>query len=454
MALPVAEAALPDLSSSTSTVLSTQAQNRIGERVYLELKESGQLSSDPIVNSYIDELGQRLLMAVPYPPQSFTFFVVDNPQINAFAMFGGYIGVYSGLIRAAQNESEMASVIAHEIAHVTQDHLRRNLERSKRMDLPISAAILAAIVLGQSAPEVAEATLTTAVAGYQQQRLSFSRDHEQEADRLGIERLASAHFNPEAMAQFFSLIKKNSRYSTVAPEYLQTHPVTIERISEAQNRAHQLDKTEHSSTPQFSVIQARLAFAASKDIAALIRSSKGQDDLKSRYTLALALLDERQYRQSLRIIRELGKEFTHLLPLQLTEAKIYMAMNNRSRAESSYKAILEVSPYNRVVINRLAELYLLNNESKKGAAVLLKLAHQTPLKAAELRLLAKISNAQGDRVRMHLNIGNALALEKKYGQALSELFKAKRLSVDNFYLNNRIEARIEEIEESVANQSN
>lgn len=296
--------------------MTSAEQNRIGESLYLDLKESGQINGDPIINNYVGELGQRLLTAMPPSPQSFTFFVIDNPQINAFAMFGGYIGVYSGLIRAAKNESEVASVIAHEIAHITQDHLRRTLEKSSKMGVPVTAAILAAILLGESAPELAEATVTAVIAGQQQQQLSFSRNHEQEADRLGIERLASANFNPEAMARFFALIKERSRYSAAYPEYLQTHPVSNERISEAQNRARQLPQTEDKSSTEFSAIQARLALSESKDIEHLIRSSIDKSGVKSRYTLSLALLEDRRYKESLDVIRQLLNEFSNILPFK------------------------------------------------------------------------------------------------------------------------------------------
>lgn len=432
--------------------MTSAEQNRIGESLYLDLKESGQINSDPIVNNYVSDLGQRLLTAMPTSPQSFTFFVIDNPQINAFAMFGGYIGIYSGLIRAAKNESEVASVIAHEIAHITQDHLRRTLEKSSKMGVPVTAAILAAILLGESAPELAEATVTAVIAGQQQQQLSFSRNHEQEADRLGIERLASANFNPEAMAQFFALIKERSRYSAAYPEYLQTHPVSNERISEAQNRARQLPQTEDKSSTEFSAIQARLTLSESKDIEHLIRSSIGKSDVKSRYTLSLALLEDRRYKESIDVIRQLLNKFPNILPFQITEAEIHLAMNNRKLAESSYNAILNISPYNRLVIIRLAELHLLNNENKRSEVLLHKLAEYIPLNAIELRLLAKIAAAQGDKAKTHLNMGNAFALEKKYQQSLSEFLKAQKFSTGSFYLNNRIEARIEEIEEILANR--
>ncbi|MCW8825881.1 MAG: M48 family metalloprotease, partial [Gammaproteobacteria bacterium] len=349
--------ALPDLNSSTSTVLSTEQQNRLGESLYLQLKESGQLNSDPIVNRYINNLGQRLLAAAPYAPHSFTFFVVDNPQINAFAMFGGYIGIYSGLIRAAKSESELASVIAHEIAHITQDHLRRAMEKNSRMGVPVTVALLAAILLGSDAPELAEAAVASAMAGQQQQQLSFTRIHEREADRLGIERLATANFDPEAMARFFSLIQERSRFNSAYPEFLQTHPVTTERISEALDRARQLVTAPDKTSIDFLTTQARLTLSEHKNRALLIRDLVGQQDLKSRYTLVLALLEGGQYIEALKGIKLLQQENPNILSFLLTEADIYIAMKRWNDAHLSYNAILKMFPHNRLATIALVKLH-------------------------------------------------------------------------------------------------
>jgi len=455
ISLSVSASSLPDLSSSTSSILTTEEQNRLGDSLYQELKENGQLNDAPIINSYINILGQRLLAAAPHAPHTFTFFVIDNPQINAFAMFGGYIGIYSGLIRAAETESELASVIAHEIAHITQDHLRRSIEKSSNMGVPVTVAVLAAILLGKDAPELAEAALTTVIAGQQQQQLSFTRSHEREADRLGIERLASANFNPVAMVRFFALLQDRSRYNTAYPEYLQTHPITTERVSEAQNRAHQLPKIEDKSSIEFSAIQARLTLSQQNDSEQLIRDFTGQNDVKGRYILTLALMASQQHTAALELIQSLLQEFPDVLSFQLTEAAIFQAMTNWQQAETTYKAILSISPNNRLVISALVALYLSNNESIKGKELLLKLAQHAPLEADELRLLARIASTQGDKAEMHLNLGDAFILEKRYNQALKEFLLAQKYAAKNFYINNRIEARIEEISElSAPNKHN
>lgn len=445
ISLTASASPLPDLSSSTSSILTAEEQNRLGDSLYQELKESGQLNDDLVVNDYVNKLGQRLLMATPYAPHRFTFFVIDNPQINAFAMFGGYIAVYSGLIRAAETESELASVIAHEIAHITQDHLRRSIEKSSKMGVPVTVAVLAAILLGKDAPELTEAALTTVIASQQQQQLSFTRSHEREADRLGIERLASANFNPAAMVRFFDLLQDRSRYNAAYPEYLQTHPITTERVSEAQDRVRQLPRIEDKSSIEFSAIQARLTLSQQNDSEQLIRDFNGQNDVKSRYILTLALMANQQHTAALELIQSLRQEFPDVLSFHLTEAAIFQAMTNWQQAETSYKAILSISPNNRLVIRALATLYLSNNESIKGKALLLKLAQHAPLEADELRLLAKIASTQGDKAEMHLNLGDAFILEKRYNQALKEFLLAQKYVAKNFYINNRIEARIEEI---------
>lgn len=455
ISLTASASPLPDLSSSTSSILTIEEQNRLGDSLYQELKESGQINDDPVVNSYINILGQRLLAAAPHAPHTFTFFVIDNPQINAFAMFGGYIGIYNGLIRAAETESELASVIAHEIAHITQDHLRRTIEKSSKMGVPVTVAVLAAILLGKDAPELAEAALTTVIASQQQQQLSFSRSHEREADRLGIERLSSANFNPAAMVRFFTLIQDRSRYNTAYPEYLQTHPITTERVSEAQDRARQLPNTEDKSSIEFSAIQARLTLSQQNDSEQLIRDFSDQKDVKGRYILTLALMENQQHTAALELMQALLQEFPNVLSFQLTKAAIFQATNNWKQAEATYRAILNISPNNRLASKALVELYLSHNKSTKGKELILKLAQHAPLGADELRLLAKIASIQGDKAEMHLNLGNAFILEKRYSPALKELLLAQQYVAKDFYLNNRIEARIEEIKSiSTLNEPN
>jgi len=430
--------------------LTSEQQNRLGESLYLELKKGGQLNSDSVVNSYINSMGQRLLSAAPYSPHTFTFFVVDNPQINAFAMFGGYIGIYSGLIRTARSESELASVIAHEIAHVTQDHLRRAIEKSSNMGIPVTVALLAAILLGQDAPELAEATATAVIAGQQQQQINYTRNHEKEADRLGIERLSLANFDPQAMAHFFALIQEKSRYGAAYPEFLRTHPVNTQRISEAQDRAHQLPVSNKESSLEFITVQARLEISDSRDIEKIIRSLSNQPDTKSRYTLALALYKSERHAEALDIIRKLAHQFPDTLSFQLSEATTLQAMKRTPQAMQVYRNILNISPYNRPATTALTELHLLQNNYKEAEELLLKLGQHGALQAGDYRLLAKIVNALGKESESYLYLADALILERQYKLALQELRRAQKYATDSFYINNRLDARIEELLEKTA----
>jgi predicted Zn-dependent protease len=443
---------LPDLSSSATSVLSTEQQNQLGESLYLELQKSGQVNRDPVVNHYINGLAQRLLAAAPYAPHTFTFFVIDNPQINAFAMFGGYIGIYSGLIRASRSESELASVIAHEIAHVTQDHLRRAIEKSNSTGIPVTVALLAAILLGQDAPELAEAAVTAVIAGQQQHQLNYTRDHEQEADRLGIERLSHAQFDPQSMARFFSLVQERSRYNSAYPEFLRTHPVTTQRISEAQDRARSLPEFKDESSIEFIAIQARLALSDSNDTEQLIRENSSRFDTQSRYILALALHEMQRHTEALDIIRQLELESPNVLPFKLTEAKILQALNKMPQARQIYQNILDISPRNRLATMALTDLYLLQNRPREAEELLLKLGQQVRLQAADYRFLAKIANTLNQASKSYLYLAEALIMERQYKLALKELRQAQKHASDSFYINNRLDARIDEVQEKIKSQ--
>src|SRR6185436_6069748 len=194
---------------------------------------------DPEVSEYLAALGSRLSQASIGARQDFEFFAIRDPSINAFALPGGFIAVHTGLISTSETESELASVLSHEIAHVTQRHIARMLGQQQQMQMPMLAALAAAILLGRSRPDLASGAAVAAQAGAVQTQLSYSRDFEREADRLGFRALETAGFDPHAMAGFFEKMQRASRIADdgTMPGYLRTHPVTIERIADAQNRA-------------------------------------------------------------------------------------------------------------------------------------------------------------------------------------------------------------------------
>ncbi|MDR2881808.1 MAG: M48 family metalloprotease, partial [Azoarcus sp.] len=200
---------LPNLGEVGVDDLSSAQERQLGEEIMREVRRDPSWLNDPEVEEYINRLGQRLVAASDDPGRAFEFFVIKNGMLNAFALPGGYIGVHSGLILAAQSESELAGVLGHEIGHVTQRHIAQLVGKQKQAMVVMLASILAAIAAGDS--RVAEAAVVSGVAGAQQAQLAYSRDFEREADRIGLQTLEAAGFDVRGMAGFFERLQRSTR---------------------------------------------------------------------------------------------------------------------------------------------------------------------------------------------------------------------------------------------------
>ncbi|MBH1448456.1 M48 family metalloprotease [Stenotrophomonas geniculata] len=252
LATPLAQAQekLPDIGSSAGELLTPARQAEYGAMMLRELRNYGYLLDDPLVNDWLQTMGTRLGSNSDQPRQPYTFFVMKDRQINAFATLGGYIGVNAGLVLTAEREDEVAAVLSHEIAHVTQQHVLRGVERAQRDQIPILLGMLAAVVAAQASNSTSSGNATMAAISsgmglMQQRQINYTRSNESEADRLGIRTLSRSGYDVDAMAGFFERMASAMRgneggYSV--PEFLRTHPVNITRISEAKARAEQMKK--------------------------------------------------------------------------------------------------------------------------------------------------------------------------------------------------------------------
>ncbi|MGA8004525.1 MAG: M48 family metalloprotease, partial [Burkholderiales bacterium] len=251
---------LPDLGGVADIALSPQAERRLGESIMRDIRNDPKYIEDPEITDYLNTLGDKLVNALPGATQDFEFFGMRDPTINAFALPGGFVGVNTGLINIADNESELASVLAHEITHVTQRHIARLLSQQQQMQLPTMAAMVAAILLGNSRPDLAAGAAAAAGAGNVQAQISYTRSYEEEADRIGFQRLVAAGFDPQGMPEFFEKMQRYTRLSEdgSVPTYLRDHPVTTERIADAENRAAHVPYHQHADSVDFALVRAKL----------------------------------------------------------------------------------------------------------------------------------------------------------------------------------------------------
>ncbi len=259
---PAQEARLPDIGSSAGTVLAPAQQREYGRMLLSQLRHYNYVLEDPLIDGWLTATGNRLGAASDQPRQEFTFFMMRDRSINAFATLGGYIGMNAGLVLAAESEDEVAAVLAHEVAHVTQSHVLRGVERAQRDQIPMLLAMLGAIAVAQSSGssssgDAAMAAIASAQGLALQRQIDYTRSNESEADRLGIRTLARSGYSPDAMASMFERMQAVSRTNQGGererlPDYLKTHPITTTRISEARQRAEQMrggSVTATTSTP-------------------------------------------------------------------------------------------------------------------------------------------------------------------------------------------------------------
>ena len=249
---------LPEIGSAGFSVLSIEKERQIGGEMMRQIRASQPVLNDPVLTEYINDLGNRMVRNAKDVNYSFEFFVIQNQELNAFAFFGGHIAIHSGLITTTKTESELASVIAHEISHVTQRHLARRLEAQSKSQPLAMAGLISSVLLTLVNPSVGIAALSTTMAASQQAGINYTRGNEKEADRVGIMLLANSGFNPQGAPDFFATMAEKYRYKSKPPAMLLTHPLPESRISDARLRAQSLSPRPLAPNLQFELAKARI----------------------------------------------------------------------------------------------------------------------------------------------------------------------------------------------------
>ena len=317
---------LPDLGEESATILSPAEEKTLGGRFIRNARQKLDFVDDPEIQEYIQSLGERLARSSGATPYDFRFYVIADDALNAFAVPGGFIAVHSGLILASETEGELASVLAHEVTHVAQRHIPRMLSGAKQRSLPLLAALIGAILLGGQAGQAAVA----ATSAYNlQEQIRFTRSFEREADRLGMEKLVGAGFDPRAMPRFFRRLQNRSRlYESGLPAFLRTHPVTSDRIAESWARADSYPPQDDPDPSAFFQVRARLRVLTAASPAKVVQFFEGAlaadaraDRPADRYGYALALRSNRQFPPARRIIGELLASRPGHVPYLIAQAE-------------------------------------------------------------------------------------------------------------------------------------
>ncbi len=444
---------LPDLGEASQLTLSPQMERRIGESIMRDIRyRDPAYEDDAEINAYVNRLGTTLAAASPEPSHDFEFFVVRDGTLNAFAMPGGFIGVHTGLILAAQSESELAAVLAHEISHVTQRHIARMLGKQSDAQLTALVAFAVAILAGRSNPDLASAAIMTGQAASIQSQLNYSRDFEREADRIGLATLERGGFDVRGMGSFFERLQRQSRlYENNAPGYLRSHPLTSERISDMDNRIQLLSYKQVPDSIEFQLVRAKLKARdnspreAVTEFESQLREKKYASLAAAHYGLARAQLRAKNYAAAERGVAELRTLKVASPMIEVLAADIKRAQGDLSAALKIYREARLRYQLDRAIVYAQLETLLEAKQPqealKNANAALQFYPSDATLHGYEARSYA----ALGKRLQQHRAQAELYALQGLVTEAIEQLQLAQKAPDGDFFEHSRVDARLREL---------
>lgn len=442
---------LPSLGDASSSIVSPQQEHQLG-RAWLSLLR-GQISqlSDPQLKDFVESSVYRLGETSELQDRRLEFVLLDSPQINAFAAPGGIIGVNGGLFLYAQTEAEYASVMTHELAHLSQRHFARGLEAQQRMQLPMMAAMLAGIVAAAAgAGDVGIAAIASTQAAAIQEQRRFSRQNEQEADRIGLINLEKAGYDPRAMPSMFERLMRQYRYDRKPPEFLLTHPVSESRIADTRNRAEQAKAGGVTDSVRYQLMRARVqliyedtpGLAAKRFRAMLEETPKLQ---AARYGLALAQIKSGQHQQARESLQPLLQAAPDDITYNLAQVELDIAANRLPDAQSRIERLMRDFPSNYPLNQARIDLLLKQGNARDAESALDELLKSRANDPDVWYQVAEVRGLNGNTIGLHQARAEFFALVGDYDQAIEQLDFAKRRSTNNFQLASRIDARQREL---------
>jgi predicted Zn-dependent protease len=446
---------LPDIGDPTGTLMTPQQEAELGAAFYRKLHSQLEVNQDPEVTDYIQSIGQKLVISSDNPAQKFTFFVVNDPGINAFAGPGGYIGVNSGLLLTSEAESELASVLAHEIAHITQRHLYQAFQAASRMALPTALAMLAGMLLGATGGgQAGTAAMMAAQAANLQYQINFTRDNEAEADRVGMQILSKSEFNPRAMPDFFERMQQSTQFAGHRlPEFLLTHPVTVSRISDTRGRAEQFAYRQYPDSFTYRIVKAKLRVQtapnpkAAMDYfrAVLGRGTKQQQDVTA-YGVALTLMKSARAAEAVPILQKLVMAYPDQSHFYGALAAAELDTKNYAKALEIYDRAISRFPNNRALTLSQVRALLQTGKAAQAGKLLQNYARYHPATPEVYELMAQVHSRLGQEANSHRYLAEAYYGAGQTRAAILQLKLAKQTAGDDFYLNSMLDERLRQLQ--------
>jgi len=445
---------IPSLGDASSGSISLSGEYQLG-RLWLSLfRSSVDEYDDPITKSYIQDFMYRLSETSEVRDRRYEFVTIEDPSINAFAAPGGIIGINKGMFLKTDSEGEFASVMAHELAHLSQRHYARSQNQSS----PLANAL---ILLGSVAAAVASSNPQAIYLGpalIQQLSINFTRSNEKEADRIGFNNLVKAGFDPSSQSKMFQKLQKKYRgLNDEAYSYLMSHPLPKERVTDARIRERSLPKKNiYKDSLEFYLVKSRAEVSEVKDLEALknqykqnISRSKNKNIItSSSYGLSLALKEQKQFSEAFEVARQLVQKNPFNLILQTNILEIHLASENSFEAVSLGENLLSINTGNYAISYYLAKAYLLNNEPTKAEKILLKMSEDNPEDPSIWYILAEAQGLSGNILGLHRSRAEFFILTGRYDAAVFQLREALKLSQNFFEIRESIISKLEDIFET------
>jgi predicted Zn-dependent protease len=447
---------LPDLGSAANAVVSIEEEYQAGLGYVNEIRKTGIIITDPEISQYVQEIGHSLSSRAEEGQHQFYYFVARDPIVNAFAVPGGFVNVNSGLIMSTRNENELAGVLAHETAHVTQRHIVRGLLDQKHNSLMTTAAMLAAILLGATAghgnPNGIEGALLAGQSAMIQHQINYTRDNEFEADRIGITTMAEAGYDPLGMVSFFDWMSHSgpepSRINAV--QFLIDHPIFSDRVAEAHNRAELLGRIRHEDSLSYLLMKERLRSVADNPQVArqyyinMLKNGGGKT-IEERYGKAVADINTRNPATAIPELKELVHEYPKVTQFYGALGQAYLANNQNRESEAILSRAMTLFPRNVPITIRYAEALMRSGDNKQAHLVLLDLFNVVEPTPDQTQLIAKAANSAGDFADSYSYMAEFYLMTGDLNMASNQLQMALGLPGLDAIQRARYSARLEQV---------
>ena len=447
---------LPDFGDSAGSVISPSYERRLGQMFLKQVRHFSRIIDDPEVESYIQALGYNLSSHSDNAEQPFTFFMIDNPVINAFAGPGGMIGINSGVILNSESESEFAGVVAHEIAHVTQRHLARTFEEAKKFSLPTAAAMIGALIIATQDPAAGQAAIT-GIAGFNvQNQINFTRENEEEADRIGISLMAKSNYEPRGMPAFFERLQKISKFSqSDAPDFFRTHPLTTSRIADSRSRAESYPEKKFKNSHTYELIRYKLLVKTLKTPREAIlflrnRLEKNEGSLNKklpiRYGLAHAYILDSAFAHANQQVKHLLKNDANDVSYLLLAAKLETEQSKYDSAFRIYKKAYELYPDYKPVVMAYSRALMDVGKAKETRDIIKKYERHHSHDLNSYALLGQAESMLGNEIETAILQSEFYYLAGETKLAVEKLKFIKQRYKMDYYQEQRVMARLSELE--------